>query len=122
MTRRQKQQIEKRLANKLAELTGKTDRRNELKAERLNDPDEETRLRQDLDLAVSVINTDWETAKAVEQAMGLLEIGEYGICRECEEPISPKRLAAIPWTTLCVSCKESQDSDPDLSPGFPRAA
>ena len=122
MTRRQKQQIEKRLANKLAELTGKTDRRNELKAERLNDPDEETRLRQDLDLAVSVINTDWETAKAVEQAMGLLEIGEYGICRECEEPISPKRLAAIPWTTLCVSCKESQDSEPDLSSRFPRAA
>ena len=122
MTRRQKRQIEKRLADKLAELTGKTDRRNELKAERLNDPDEETRLRQDLDLAVSVINTDWETAKAVEQAMGLLEIGEYGICRECEEPISPKRLAAIPWTTLCVSCKESQDSEPDLSPRFPRAA
>ena len=122
MTRRQKQQIEKRLANKLAELTGKTDRRNELKAERLNDPDEETRLRQDLDLAVSVINTDWETAKAVEQAMGLLEIGEYGICGACEEPISPKRLVAIPWTTLCVSCKESQDSDPDLSPRFPRAA
>ena len=122
MTRRQKRQIEKRLADKLAELTGETDRRNELKAERLNDPDEETRLRQDLDLAVSVINTDWETAKAVEQAMGLLEIGEYGICRECEEPISPKRLAAIPWTTLCVSCKESQDSEPDLSPRFPRAA
>ena len=122
MTRRQKRQIEKRLANKLAELTGKTDRRNELKAERLNDPDEETRLRQDLDLAVSVINTDWETAKAVEQAMGLLEIGEYGICRECEESISPKRLAAIPWTTLCVSCKESQDLEPDLSPRFPRAA
>ena len=122
MTRRQKQQIEKRLADKLAELTGKSDRRSELKAQRLNDPDEETRLRQDLDLAVSVINTDWETAKAVEQAMGLLEIGEYGICRECEEPISPKRLAAIPWTTLCVSCKESQDSDSDLSPRFPRAA
>ena len=32
MTRRQKQRIEKRLADKLAELTGKTDRRSELKA------------------------------------------------------------------------------------------
>ena len=122
MTRRQKQQIEKRLADKLAELTGKTDRRSELKAERLNDPDEETRLRQDLDLAVSVINTDWETAKAVEQAMDLLQTGQYGICRECEESINSNRLEAIPWTTLCVSCKESQDSDPDLSPTFPRAA
>ena len=122
MTRRQKQQIEKRFADKLAELTGKTDRRSELKTERLNDPDEETRLRQDLDLAVSVINTDWETAKAVEQAMALLETGEYGICQECGEPINLKRLEAIPWTTLCVSCKQSQDSDPDLSPTFPRAA
>ncbi len=122
MTRRQKQQIEKRLADKLAELTGKTDRRSELKAERLNDPDEETRLRQDLDVAVSVINTDWETAKAVEQALNLLETGEYGICQECGDPINPKRLEAIPWTTLCVSCKEAHDSDPDLSPTFPRAA
>ncbi len=122
MTRRQKQQIEKRLADKLAELTGKTDRRSELKAQRLNDPDEETRLRQDLDLAVSVINTDWHTAKAVEQAMNLLETGEYGICRECEEPINPKRLEAIPWAALCVSCKESQDSDLDLTPRFHRAA
>ena len=122
MTRRQKQQIEKWLADKLAELTGKTDRRSELKAERLNDPDEETRLRQDLDLTVSVINTDWETAKAVEQAIHLLQTGEYGICRECEEPINPKRLEAIPWAALCVSCKASQDSDPDLSPRFPRAA
>ena len=122
MTRRQKQQVAKRLAEKLAELTGKTDRWSELKAERLNDPDEETRLRQDLDVAVSVINTDWETAKAVEQAMDLLQTGEYGICQKCGEPINPKRLEAIPWTTLCVSCKESQDSDSDLSPTFPRAA
>ena len=122
MTRRQKQQVAKRLADKLTELTGKTDRRSELKAERLNDPDEETRLRQDLDVAVSVINTDWETAKAVEQALDLLETGEYGTCQDCGDPINPKRLDAIPWTTLCVSCKESHDSDPDLSPTFPRAA
>ena len=86
MTRRQKQQIEKRLADKLTELTGKNDRRSELKAERLNDPDEETRLRQDLDVAVSVINTDWETAKAVEQALNLLETGNTVLARIVESP------------------------------------
>jgi DnaK suppressor protein len=30
----------------------------------------------------------------------------YGVCLECEEPISPKRLDAVPWARYCVSCQE----------------
>jgi DnaK suppressor protein len=61
-------------------------------------------------MAVRAINTDFKTKKAVETAMALLETGDYGICQECGEPINPKRLEAIPWTTLCVRCQENRDS------------
>jgi DnaK suppressor protein len=65
--------------------------------------------RQDLDLTVRTIDTTWKTKKAVELALKLLRNGEYGTCQECGEAINPKRLEAIPWTTLCVACQEAHD-------------
>ncbi len=34
---------------------------------------------------------------------------EFGLCEECEEEIAPKRLTAIPYTTLCVACQARRD-------------
>jgi DnaK suppressor protein len=43
----------------------------------------------------------------VEKALGKITAGEYGICEECEDPISEKRLTAVPWARLCVSCQQA---------------
>ncbi len=32
--------------------------------------------------------------------------GSYGTCAECDDPIAPGRLRAIPEATLCVRCQE----------------
>jgi DnaK suppressor protein len=45
----------------------------------------------------------------IEHAMARLEAGTFGICEECEEEISQKRLEARPETTLCIKCKEDQE-------------
>ena len=34
---------------------------------------------------------------------------EFGCCEVCEEEIAPKRLAAVPWATLCVACQARRD-------------
>lgn len=47
-----------------------------------------------------------ETLQLVEAAIERLDLEEYGTCHGCEEPISPKRLAALPWAKYCVSCQE----------------
>ena len=31
-----------------------------------------------------------------------------GRCRDCGEPIAEPRLNAIPWTRVCITCKEKQ--------------
>ena len=36
-----------------------------------------------------------------------MEQDHYGVCLECEEPISTKRLNAVPWARYCVTCQES---------------
>jgi RNA polymerase-binding transcription factor DksA len=33
----------------------------------------------------------------------------YGLCAACEQRISPKRLAALPWAKYCISCQEVQE-------------
>ena len=47
--------------------------------------------------------------KKIDYALSKIEEGTFGICEECEEPISPKRLEARPETTLCIKCKEAQE-------------
>ena len=34
---------------------------------------------------------------------------DFGLCEECEEEIAPKRLAAVPYATLCVACQGKRD-------------
>ncbi len=34
---------------------------------------------------------------------------DFGLCESCEEEIAPKRLALVPYTTLCVDCQAKRD-------------
>jgi DnaK suppressor protein len=45
----------------------------------------------------------------IERALRKLDDGSFGVCENCEEPISIKRLEARPETTLCIRCKEDQE-------------
>jgi DnaK suppressor protein len=54
--------------------------------------------------------TDAKILQAIEEALGRLEKGTYGVCRDCGEEIAEPRLKAIPWTRVCISCKEKQNA------------
>src|SRR4026208_1165600 len=52
--------------------------------------------------------TDAKILQAIEEALRRIDEGTYGVCRDCGEPIADARLDAIPWTRVCISCKEKQ--------------
>jgi DnaK suppressor protein len=52
--------------------------------------------------------TDAKILQAIEEALWRIDKGTYGICRDCGEPIAEARLNAIPWTRVCIKCKEKQ--------------
>src|SRR5512139_1962706 len=54
--------------------------------------------------------TDAKILQAIEEALWRIEKGTYGICRDCGEPIATVRLKAIPWTRVCIACKEKQNA------------
>jgi DnaK suppressor protein len=52
--------------------------------------------------------TDAKILQAIDEALMRIEKGTFGICRDCGEPIAEARLNAIPWTRVCITCKEKQ--------------
>jgi DnaK suppressor protein len=50
---------------------------------------------------------DMKLLREVSGALRRMDHGAYGVCAECEEPISGKRLDAVPWARYCVTCQEA---------------
>lgn len=44
-----------------------------------------------------------------EKALERLDLGTYGACEQCGEPIGKMRLMAFPRATLCMTCKQREE-------------
>ncbi|MEX0829050.1 MAG: TraR/DksA family transcriptional regulator [Nitrospirales bacterium] len=45
----------------------------------------------------------------IDDALDSLDEGTYGVCADCEEEISEKRLHALPFARLCVECQSKRE-------------
>jgi DnaK suppressor protein len=59
----------------------------------------------DDELAAITVDRLSRDLKLIDRALVDIDAGRYGICVECEEPIAPKRLKALPFATRCVECQ-----------------
>ena len=48
--------------------------------------------------------------RQVQPALNLIERGDYGLCRRCEDPIGYPRLKARPESPYCIDCQDEIDS------------
>ena len=42
----------------------------------------------------------------IEDALRRMDLGTYGRCTNCGNPIHPLRLEAVPWARFCIDCQE----------------
>ena len=49
---------------------------------------------------------DMMLLREIHDALARIDEGDYGVCGECDEAISQKRLQAVPWARHCVACQE----------------
>ncbi len=61
-------------------------------------------------LRIRLRQTESHLMRAIEEAMGRMDQGVFGVCQVCKKPISEARLNAVPWTRLCLTCKEQEHS------------
>ncbi len=60
-------------------------------------------------LEIAIAEEDARELKQIEEALSRMKAGQYGVCEQCGEAIKKARLRAIPFATLCVSCKEEEE-------------
>lgn len=60
---------------------------------------------------LALMNNTHEILARVEDALGRMEEGKYGICEDCGREIALERLEAIPYTTLCIHCQRADEGN-----------
>ena len=92
-----------------AEISAGLRNREDIAIEKTAEEMDEIQRGSDRVLALDSITRMWETSTLVTEALKRIDDNTYGICLECEEPISARRLAALPWARYCISCQDARD-------------
>ncbi|MEO5924252.1 MAG: TraR/DksA family transcriptional regulator [Bryobacteraceae bacterium] len=76
-------------------------------------PDELDRIQnaQERELAIGASDRGSKGLREVRAALKRVDEDSFGLCANCEEEISAKRIAAVPWTPYCIACQEVADKD-----------
>jgi DnaK suppressor protein len=63
----------------------------------------------DREMGISLQEMRNRERQLIDDALDSLEEGSYGVCAECGNEISEKRLHALPFARLCVECKSKRE-------------
>jgi DnaK suppressor protein len=103
--------FQKILENKEAELARVLSKRDDIAIEKSADQLDEIQYATERDLAIRNVDRESTLLRDVKAALRRVQDGSFGTCIECESPIGPKRLEALPWAVRCIQCQGAMDLD-----------
>lgn len=101
--------IKKKLLERKLEMTENLDN---LSHEKVSDGQVQDSADLVLSLTLEKLNSslgenDINELKLIDEALARLDKGVYGICVDCGEAISSKRLKTFPYAARCIVCQEA---------------
>ncbi len=109
MTKSELKKFKEILEAKQAELARVLRNREGIAIEKSADALDEVQYAAERELAIRTLDRESQLLRLVKIALRRHGDGSYGTCLHCEEDISPRRLAAVPWTPYCIECQEAAD-------------
>ncbi|MEJ7606296.1 MAG: TraR/DksA family transcriptional regulator [Bryobacteraceae bacterium] len=97
------------LETRQAELVDVLRNREAITIEKSPDALDEVQNAAERELAIRNLDRESKLLTNVRAALRRIDDGSFGTCIHCEEEISPKRVAAVPWTPYCIACQEQAD-------------
>jgi len=110
MTDTQRSAFRAALLAKSAELCYGDNGRSALAIEAASDETDRIQQCQERDFAIALLDRDSTLLTEVHAALLRLDAGTFGVCLDCDEDVSVKRLAAAPWTSSCIACRTAADN------------
>src|SRR5438270_9246096 len=109
MTKSELKKFKEILEAKQSELELLVRNRDGIAIEKSPDALDEVQHAAERELAIRNLDRESNLLRNVRAALRRIDEGNFGVCLHCEEDISPKRLAAVPWTPYCIACQEAAD-------------
>ena len=97
------------LERKESDLVSLLRRRDSIAIEKSADQMDEIQSATERDLAIRNVDRESNLLRDVKNALRRIHEGTFGACMDCESPISPKRLGAVPWAAYCIQCQEAAE-------------
>ena len=61
------------------------------------------------ELSMNIVSSEQEVLYQIDDALKRLDDGSFGVCQQCNQPISMSRLKAVPYASLCISCQRAKE-------------
>ncbi len=58
---------------------------------------------------MSLVQNSRDMLEQAQWALRLFDLGQYGWCESCGQPIGKDRLSVFPRATMCVTCKQREE-------------
>ncbi|WP_028582719.1 RNA polymerase-binding protein DksA [Desulfogranum japonicum] len=96
-----KSEITSDVEQTLTEMTTQTDN--------IPDPNDRATVESDRSFELRIRGRERRLMDKIDEALGRIDDGSYGICADCGEDIAIKRLEARPVAKFCIECKTRQE-------------
>ncbi len=63
----------------------------------------------DRELSMNIVSSEQEILYQIDDALKRLDDGSYGVCQQCNQPITMSRLKAVPYASLCIGCQRTKE-------------
>ena len=109
MTKNELKHFNKILHAKQQELAHMLRLRDGIAVERSPDALDQVRNAADLEIRIRSLDRESTILREVRSAIRRIDDASLGLCVSCDDEIALRRLAAIPWTTLCIHCQQQAE-------------
>lgn len=99
------------LERKEAEFARALRNRDDIAIEKSADQMDEIQYATERDMAIRNVDGESNLLREVKSALRRIHDGTFGSRISCDEELTSKRLAAVPWAPRCVHCQEAADRD-----------
>ena len=61
------------------------------------------------ELSMNIVSSEQELLYQIDDALKRLDEGSFGVCQQCNEPITMSRLKAVPYASHCITCQRAKE-------------
>ena len=61
------------------------------------------------EVSMNIVSSEQEVLYQIDDALKRIDEGSFGICQQCNKPITMSRLKAVPYASMCIACQRIKE-------------